>query len=71
MSEDNNCEKTAEETGRTIKIDTGYYKVEVYGEPGDDFQTVQKYAKEEAERAKSHVEDLESQIEADEDIHYR
>ena len=69
MSE-NEPTDTTEATGRTIKIDTGFYKIEVYGDPKDSFEDVEAKAQELAAQAKKHVEDIDKQLDGG-DEHYR
>ena len=57
MSEEEEC---AEYTGRTALIDTGCQRVQVWGDPGDSFEDVEKRMMNMADRAKKDILDIES-----------
>ena len=69
MSDDDNGEKR-EHDGRTIKIDTGFYEIQVWGDPDDDFDTVLEKAKQAADRAKADVEELDDRIDDNKGAEY-
>lgn len=47
-----------EHDGRCVKIDTGYYEVQVWGDPDDNFADVAEQAEQAADRAKADVKEL-------------
>ena len=51
-------EHCREDDGRSAKIDTGYYEVQVWGDTGDSFEEVVKKTERLADRAKSDVVEL-------------
>jgi len=63
-------EEYSETDGRCILIDTGFYKVQVWGDPEDSFDEVAEKAKDAADRAKDDVEELDKRLDGD-DKHYR
>jgi len=44
--------------GRCVEIDTGFYRVQVWGDPEDSFEEVREQANTAADRAKADVKDL-------------
>ena len=44
--------------GRCVKIDTGYYSVQTWGDPDDSFDEVRQQAEAAADRAKADIRDL-------------
>lgn len=44
--------------GRSVRIDTGYYEVQVWGDPDDGFAEVVERAEAAADRAKADVREL-------------
>jgi hypothetical protein len=63
-------EISRESDGRTVEIDTGFYRVQVWGDPDDSFDEVLTKAKAAADRAKADAVDLDDRIE-DDGRHYR
>ena len=61
MSDDDTGTKH-EHDGRSIQIDTGFYEVQVWGDPDDDFEAVRKKAEQAADRAKADVQELDDRI---------
>lgn len=74
MSNDTDTDRTVEESietdGRSIEIDTGFYRVQVWGDPEDSFAEVAEQAKDAADRAKADAVDLDDRIDTD-GRHYR
>jgi hypothetical protein len=62
MSDDTDSECNHEHDGRSIKIDTGFYEVQVWGDPDDDFEAVKAKAEAAADRARADVEALDERI---------
>lgn len=58
-------ERTAEADGRSVEIDTGAYRVQVWGDPDDSFEEVLRKAEAAADRAKADVGDLNDQLDGD------
>lgn len=48
---------------RTVRIDAGFYEVEVEGASGDDLEDVRRQAFEAAERARKDVEEMDDRLE--------
>jgi len=63
-------EHTREDDGRCVKIDTGFYNVQVWGDTDDSFDAVMDKVKEAADRAKEDAVDLDDRID-DDGRHYR
>jgi hypothetical protein len=63
-------EHTKEDDGRSVEIDTGFYRVQVWGDTGDSFEAVMAKAIEAADRAKEDAVDLDDRID-DDGRHYR
>ena len=51
-----------EHDGRSVEIDAGFYKVQVWGDPDDDLDDVMSAAEEAADRAREDHKHLEDQI---------
>lgn len=51
--------------GRSIEIDTGFYHIEVTGDPDDSFEAVLDCAERVADRAKEDVEELDDRLDSD------
>lgn len=70
MTDNNeNGGETREHDGRSVKIDTGFYEVQVWGDPDDSFAEVQEAAFDAADRARQDVEEMDDQLDGD-DQHY-
>ena len=61
MSDDDTGTKR-EHDGRSVHIDTGFYEVQVWGDPDDDLETVRETAEQAADRAKADVQELDDRI---------
>jgi len=57
--------------GRSIEVDTGYYTVEITGDPDDDFETIFKLVEKAATLAKEDVEQLDDRIDNGDNAQYR
>lgn len=64
-------EDYSENDGRSVHIDTGFYEVQVWGDPGDDFEAVMDKAHEAADRAKADRKELDDNQDNGDDTHYR
>lgn len=58
-------EDTRTTDGRSIEIDTGFYRVRVWGDPEDSFETVAERARDACDRAKEDAVDLDDRIDDD------
>jgi len=56
------AEKNKEYDGRSVEIDTGYYRVQVWGDPDDDFETVMEKAVEVSNVAKNDALKMDSRV---------
>ncbi len=63
--ETHHTEDYYENDGRAVRIDTGYYEIQVWGDTDDSFADVMEKAERAADRAKDDVEDLNSQLDGD------
>jgi len=63
-------ENHRENDGRSVLIDTGFYEIQVWGDPDDSFDEVADKAKDAADRAKDDVEELDEKYDNGEDVHY-
>jgi hypothetical protein len=55
---DKEIQDSTEANGRAVTIDTGFYTVEVYGDPDDSLADVQETAEDLADRAVDDLKDL-------------
>jgi len=65
MTDDEKTETNEERDGRCIEIDTGFYRVQVWGDPQDSFDEVAEKARDAADRAKEDAAELDRRIEDD------
>lgn len=74
MSEDvdktHHTERSIEDDGRSVEIDTGFYRVQVWGDTDDSFAEVMERLWQAADRAKEDAVDLDDRID-DDGRHYR
>lgn len=70
MSEDSDVEYTREDDGRSVEIDTGFYRVQVWGDTDDSFDDVMQKAERAADRAKADAVEMDDRID-DDGRHYR
>lgn len=64
-----NTEKSIESDGRSVEIETGFYRVQVWGDPEDSLEETERLAYRAADRAKDDVDDLDDRLDGD-DRHY-
>jgi hypothetical protein len=65
VTDDTTTDATEERDGRSVEIDTGFYRVQVWGDPQDSFDEVVGKAHDAAERAKEDAAELDDRIEDD------
>ena len=56
------CDSSESHNGRHIRVDTGFYEVQVHGDPDDNLADLLEVFTEAADRAKEDVEDLDDRI---------
>ena len=54
-----------QDDGRSAKVDTGYYSVQVWGDTEDSFEEVIERTEELADRAKDDVQDMNEKMDGD------
>jgi len=59
---DKKIEDTSQADGRSVQINTGFYNVQVWGDPEDTLSDVLDAANEAADRAKSDLVELDSGV---------
>lgn len=57
-------EKSTESDGRSIEIDTGHYRVQVWGDPDDDLDDLMDQLTDAADRAKADLKELDKHANA-------
>jgi hypothetical protein len=60
--EDDEAGESIDHTGRTVKLETAAYSVEVYGDPDDPLYDVVAAAHRAADHARKDVEELDDRI---------
>ena len=65
---DKQIQEKSESDGRSIELDTGYYHVQVWGDPGDDMEDLTDTLENVADRA---LEDLQKLEDDGEGGHYQ
>lgn len=70
MSDDDDCDRSVEESGRHVRIDAGFYEVQVHGDPDDSLDDVKDAAFDAADRAREDVEDMDERIEDGDQRHF-
>lgn len=68
--DDESVERSLEDDGRSVEIDTGFYRIQVWGDTDDSFGDVMDKAMQAADRAKEDSVDLDDRID-DDGRHYR
>jgi len=71
MSDDAEETTDHEHDGRSARIDTGYYEVQVWGDPDDEFETVLEAADRLADRALADVESLDERLDTTDKEYHR
>lgn len=67
---DDSCDSSEEHNGRHIRVDTGYYEVQVHGDPDDNLSDLLDVFNEAADRALEDVEQLDDRIDENSEDRY-
>lgn len=72
MSDDetDNNERSIESNGRHVRIDTGFYEVQVHGDPEDTLEDVKETALSVAAEARADAEEMDDNYDTTSDTHY-
>lgn len=71
MSDDESeSERSIEEDGRHVRIDAGFYEVQVHGDPDDSLEDVKETAFEAADRARDDVEEMDDNFDNGDNRHH-
>ena len=56
------CDESTEHNGRHIRVDTGFYEVQVHGDPDDNLADLLELTNELADRAKADAQELDARM---------
>jgi hypothetical protein len=68
MPEDD--ERTVEASGRHVRVSTGFFEVQVNGDPDDSLADVQETAFDIVDKTMDDVQELDDRLDDGDDLHY-